>query len=83
MKEFALRASVGAGNITGLAISRMRGLARNERGSVVETVIVIAIMVLAAVVIFGLIFNALKEQGTKISDCISGVNTNGSCTGFK
>ncbi len=48
--------------------------AKNEEASVVETVIIIGIFVVICVVIGALIFNAVKAQGDKLSNCISGIN---------
>lgn len=44
---------------------------KTERGDIVQTIIIIAVFVGLAVVVFGLVGNSLKTSATNVSKCIT------------
>ena len=63
--------------------NRAARAAKGENGDVVQTVIIIGIFVVICVVVGGMIFNAMEQQGNKLSECIGNVNTSTGCSSFK
>lgn len=74
----AIKAKNFADNMTDRAVRAAKG----EQGDVVQTVIIIGIFVVICVVVGGMIMNSMKDQGTKLSDCISNVNKSTGCKTF-
>lgn len=54
---------------------------RREAGDIVQTIIIIAAMVLACVAVFAMIIPAITGQAQNVSDCIKSANS-GSCQNF-
>lgn len=86
MSDFMLKGAVNAQNFMYEAFDRTRAAVKGEaeRGDVVQNVIMIGIFVIACVIIGGFLINSLSAQGTKLSKCISGVNSvSTACSQFK
>lgn len=77
MSDFMLKGAVKAQNFMFEAFDRTRAAVKGgaERGDVVQNVIMIGIFVIACVVLGGFLISSLSQQGEKLSQCISGVNT--------
>jgi len=85
MKDLMLNASVKTQMFAADSMRRARAVAKgesSERADVVQTVIIIGIFVIICVVVGTMITNAMKTQGTKLSTCISGVNTSTGCSQY-
>lgn len=54
---------------------------RREAGDIVQTIIIIAAMVLACVAVFALIVPAITDQAKTVSECIKTSNSN-NCQNF-
>lgn len=48
---------------------------KNERGDLMQTVLLIALFAVAVIIIGGIIINALTEQAGNIEDCITGIDS--------
>jgi hypothetical protein len=83
MKDMLLMGAIKARNFADDMADRAVRAAKGENGDVVQTVIIIGIFVVICVVVGGMIFKAMEAQGTKLSTCISGVNTSTGCSTFK
>lgn len=55
---------------------------RNERGDIVQTIIIIAMFVLICVVVGTILYDAIFSQAETVGDCITNVNS-GACTDFR
>lgn len=44
----------------------------DESGDIVQTILIIALFVVAVLVVGNILFNAISKKATKTSDCISG-----------
>lgn len=84
MKDMLLKGAINAQYFAEDMTDRAVRAAKGEKGDVVQTVIIIGIMVIICVVVGAMLTNAMKSQGTKLSQCIAGVNnvTTG-CKNFK
>ena len=85
MKDLMLRAAVNTQMWAADSVSRARSVLKgesSERADVVQTVIIIGIFVVICVIVGGMILAAMKSQGTKLSNCIAGVNTSTGCTEY-
>ena len=82
MKDMLLAGAVKAQNFADAMMARAARAARGEEGDVVQTVIIIGIFVVICVVVGGMIYNAMNAQGTKLSSCISNVNSSTGCSSF-
>jgi len=82
MKDMLLAGAIKAQHFAEDMVSRAARAARGENGDVVQTVIIIGIFVVICVVVGGMIFNAMNAQGTKLSTCISNVNSSTGCNTF-
>lgn len=84
MNDILLRKSIQAQHFADDMVARAHKAMTSERGDIVQTVIVIGILVVAAVVVGGIIFAALKSQAGTLGKCIEQVNASaGACTKFK
>lgn len=84
MNNFALRSVVNVQTAGVRAVTNFRRKLNesSENGDVVQTVILIAIFALAAIVVGGLIVAAVRKQGSTISNCVATANS-GACANFK
>lgn len=82
MKDMLLTGAIKAQYFAEDMADRAVRAAKGENGDVVQTVIIIGIFVVICVVVGGMIMGAMKAQGTKLSQCISNVNTSTGCATF-
>lgn len=54
---------------------------RREAGDIVQTIIIIAAMVLACIAVFALIVPAINDQAGHVADCIKSSNS-GKCANY-
>lgn len=82
MNDMLLAGAIKAQNFAEDMTSRAFRAARNEKGDVVQTIIIIGIFLVICVVVGGMIMAAMETQGKKLSDCISNVNNADGCNQF-
>ena len=80
MKDVMLRGAIALDTARNRVLDVYRN--RDERGDIVQTIIIIAMFVLICVVVGGILMTAIQGQAEKVGDCISDVN-NGNCNDFK
>jgi hypothetical protein len=83
MKDMLLKGAIHTQMFAEDMANRAVRAAKGENGDVVQTVIIIGIFVVICVVVGGMIMGAMKAQGTKLSQCITNVNSSTGCTNYK
>lgn len=79
MKDMLLTGAIKAQYFAEDMADRAVRAAKGENGDVVQTVIIIGIFVVICVVVGAMITNAMKTQGSKLSQCIAAVNNAAGC----
>lgn len=83
MKDMLLVGAIKTKNFADDMTDRAIRAAKGENGDIVQTIIIIGIMLVICVVVGAMITNAMKSQGTKLSQCIANVNGGTASSGCK
>lgn len=82
MNDMLLAGAMKAQNFAKDMTSRATKATQNEKGDVVQTIIIIGIFLVICVVVGGMIMTAMETQGQKLSNCIANVNSSTGCNQF-
>jgi hypothetical protein len=83
MNDFAIKAAVAVQNSAVRFAHNVRNIRNAERGdsTLIVTIILIAVFLIAAIAFSTVVLPALKSQGNNIGSCISKISNN-KCSGF-
>lgn len=76
--DFLLRGAVKAQ----MAKHRITEGRDGERGDIVQTILIIALLLVIVIAVFAVLTPAIQGQGKNVGDCITKANTKAGCTTF-